>query len=934
MDPHSACLLLFLTCLAGFSASESENSGTMGEISYGPSSLEIDGVDVVSVGIPYGFQCTAECYPDCRYSWTRGNETTQGPELSLRLLQRVPTQTLTCTVVNPATGRSASVQKTLQVTAGPSNVQISGPAFLTYGVASIFTCSADCYPSCSYSWTVVWEREPISSAQGNTISVTPAASTVLSESLICEAQDTISYLFISTTVSLPVASTSDISIIGDSTVTMGKQYVFICQATCVPSCNFAWQYMGKTLYGDQIQIPILHQGEKTKFASHLQITFSDYSKIEPLTCEATNVLTDTTITSTIDLTVIDPISVSPSSQTPLPVAGKSFSLQCVGSQNPGSITWLKNKQPMAASERVLFSPDNTTVTFSPLLQTDEGLYYCVVAEGGEPIQSVGYKMQVDYGPSSVVISGLDVMTVGMAYDFQCSASCHPTCQFTWTRGNLTYQGSNLILHFEELLPTQNLTCTALNPATGISVTAQKTLLVIAGPSNIQISGPAFLTAGVTSNFTCSADCYPSCSYSWTVGWDWETFSTAQGNTISVTPPASFVGSETLICKAQDTASNLYIYRARQLQVASLFNINIAGDSAVAIGKTYTYTCYVTCTPSCVFTWTFMGKTYEGDQLQITVSDYPKTGPLTCEATNNVSHATISATKNLTVIDPFSVRPSSQALPVAGEPFSLQCVGPQDPASISWLKNGRQMPVSDVVHFSPDNATITFSSLLRDDEGVYKCLVVETGNLTTNPLVAVVGGTPILSFGYLMQVIYGPDEALIVKPDEEPVGEMMFTLPGSTTELQCLTDCFPACSINWFYRGSLLATNASILFTPVTPPYEDTLTCTAFNPATKKNRTAETTAVVPDGPRNVMIKGPDALEIGVTASFTCSAECTPSCSFTWTLYGKTVTGSGVDITVNRQVSEESISCQAENTFTGKTAAVNQTLSVSDPHWCGC
>lgn len=63
-----------------------------------------------------------------------------------------------------------------------------------------------------------------------------------------------------------------------------------------------------------------------------------------------------------------------------------------------------------------------------------------------------------------------------------------------------------------------------------------------------------------------------------------------------------------------------------------------------------------------------------------------------------------------------------------------------------------MPASDIVHFFPDNATITFSSLLRQDEGVYKCLVVETGNLTTNPLVAGEDGTPILSFGYLMQVI--------------------------------------------------------------------------------------------------------------------------------------------------------------------------------------
>lgn len=77
----------------------------------------------------------------------------------------------------------------------------------------------------------------------------------------------------------------------------------------------------------------------------------------------------------------------------------------------------------------------------------------------------------------------------------------------------------------------------------------------------------------------------------------------------------------------------------------------------------------------------------------------------------------------------------------------------------------------------------------------------------------------------------------------------------------------------------------------------------------------------------MISGPDALEIGVTASFTCSADCTPSCNFTWTLYGKPMTGSVIDITVNRYVPKESISCQAENTITGKTAVVNETLSVS-------
>ncbi|KAL7371074.1 hypothetical protein ABVT39_018129 [Epinephelus coioides] len=920
MDHHSAplLLLLLLTCLAD-----------------GPSSVEISGVDVVTVGIPYGFKCTANCYPGCKYSWSRGNVTSQGPELSLQLLHIMPTQTLTCTVINPTTGRSATGHKTLQVTAGPSNIHISGPAFLTVGAESIFTCSANCYPSCSYSWSVVWKGETLRTADGNTIRVTPARSTVLYEHLICEAQDTVSHLYVSSSVRLPVASISDISIAGPSAVTMGKEYLYRCYALCIPSCSFSWKYMGKTFKGKQMQMPIMHQGEQKKSSNELEITLSDYSRIEPLTCEATNTVSHAKTTSTLDLTVTDPFSVHPISQA-RSVAGKSFILQCVGTQNPASVTWLKNKRPMPVSERVHFSPDNIMMIFSPLLQEDDGLYQCVVTEGGPRIQSVGYKMQVNYGPSAVVISGVDIMTAGKLYNFQCSASCYPTCQFTWTRGNMTSQGPKLSLQLRELQPTLKLTCTAVNPATGASVTSQKMLQVIAGPSNIHISGAAFLSAGAAATFTCSADCPSSCSYSWTVAVGEETINTAQGNTISVAPPANAVLSETLICKAQDTVSHLFIYKTLQLPVASLSNIAINGDVEVAIGKKYTYECFAFCTPSCTFTWRFLGKTYKGDQLEITVSDYAKWELLTCEAINTLSNATITATMNVTVIDPFSVRPTSQALPVAGKPFSLQCVGPLDPASITWLKNERQIPASKRVHFSPDNTTITFSSLLPEDGGLYQCLVVEFGNHTVyyNKLLGVKGGTPILSVGYLMEVNYGPYEVLIVEPNETPVGEVMFALPGSTTELQCLPDCFPLCSIKWFYHGMLLSTNASISFTPEMPPYEANLTCVASNPVTKESRVAKTIVVVPDGPRNVVIVGPDALEIGVTASLKCVAECTPSCSFKWTFFGKTMTGHEIDINVNRHISKESISCQAENTYTGKTVMVNETLSVSDPHWCGC
>nr|XP_040028917.1 hemicentin-2-like [Gasterosteus aculeatus aculeatus] len=730
---------------------------------------------------------------------------------------------------------------------------------------------------------------------------------------------------------------SGISIESPGTVTMGKTYAFTCNVACYPSCSFTWDYMGKTFQGDQTEIPILHKGERRKFVSHQDITFSEYSKIEHLTCVATNSISGASINTTVELTVIDPISVRATSEA-LPIAGKSFSLQCVGSQNPASITWLKNKQPVSASQTVHFSPDNVTMTFGPLLQADDGSYQCVVAEGEPIIQSSVYEMQVNYGPSSVVITGVDTMTLGMTYEFECSASCYPACQFTWSWGEETSPGPKLILQLEEPEQTQNLTCTALNPTTETSVAAQKTLHVIDGPTNIHVRGPAFLTAGVESNFTCSADCHPSCNFSWIVSADEQTLLVAQGSTISVDLSANASLSDVSVeCKAQETLSHLYIENNLQLQLASLSNINIAGDSAVAIGSEYTYRCSAVCAPSCDFTWRFMGKIFEGDQLDLTISDYSKIEPLTCEAKNTLSNTTITATVNLTVTDPFSVRASSQAPPVAGRPFALLCEGPQEPDSITWLKNKNQMLASERVQFSPDNTTITFSFLVREDDGLYQCLVVEGENRTIhdNTLVVVVeGGVPNLSVGYLMEVNYGPNEVLIEKANELPVGEVMLVQPGSTTELQCSSQCFPACLITWFYQGTTLSTNASISFTPVIPPYAAALSCIASNPVTGQNGSAMTTVEVPDGPTNVVIGGPAALEIGVTASFTCSAECSPSCTFTWTLYGGTMTGSVIDITVNRHVSSESISCQAENTFTGQTATANETLSVSDPHWCGC
>lgn len=85
---------------------------------------------------------------------------------------------------------------------------------------------------------------------------------------------------------------SDISISGTSTVAIGKVYTYTCSAVCIPSCTFAWTYVGKNFQGEQIQIPILPDGNNPNDC-----------KTEPLTCEVTNTATQVTLTATKNLTV-------------------------------------------------------------------------------------------------------------------------------------------------------------------------------------------------------------------------------------------------------------------------------------------------------------------------------------------------------------------------------------------------------------------------------------------------------------------------------------------------------------------------------------------------------------------------------------------------------------------------------------------------------
>lgn len=70
-----------------------------------------------------------------------------------------------------------------------------------------------------------------------------------------------------------------------------------------------------------------------------------------------------------------------------------------------------------------------------------------------------------------------------------------------------------------------------------------------------------------NNFTCTADCYPSCSYIWKWRWTTEVLGTVHGQTLSFKPPGS-VDALTVFCEAMDTVSHLTISTSVLRYVAS------------------------------------------------------------------------------------------------------------------------------------------------------------------------------------------------------------------------------------------------------------------------------------------------------------------------------------------------------------------------------
>ncbi|MGH0154373.1 UNVERIFIED_CONTAM: hypothetical protein FKN15_026938 [Acipenser sinensis] len=186
---------------------------------------------------------------------------------------------------------------------------------------------------------------------------------------------------------------------------------------------------------------------------------------------------------------ISNVNVKPSPAQP--IANQVLNLTCevLGSQTVSSRLWLKDGQPLSTSDRITLSVDSSVVSFNPVLQSDNGEYQCKASNPVREVISPRYRLEVNYGPEQVSITGPDSAAEGSSITFTCSAQSMPPCNYTWYFNETeTAQGSQYKIASVSNADSGSYTCVAWNSVTERNTSAVKEFTVTA-EANIQYTDP-------------------------------------------------------------------------------------------------------------------------------------------------------------------------------------------------------------------------------------------------------------------------------------------------------------------------------------------------------------------------------------------------------------------------------------------------------------
>ncbi|XP_036071790.1 carcinoembryonic antigen-related cell adhesion molecule 1-like [Oryzias melastigma] len=237
-----------------------------------------------------------------------------------------------------------------------------------------------------------------------------------------------------------------------------------------------------------------------------------------------------------------------------------------------------------------------------------------------------------------------------------------------------------------------------------------------------------------------------------------------------------------------------------------------------------------------------------------------------------------------------------------------------------MNSSSEVTSSDRVQITDGGSTLTVVHVTRYDEQSYRCRVFNHVSEGISDPVNIL-------------VSYGPENTkMSASPSQE------FYEEGSDISLSCSADSRPSAQFTWFVNGTKLPDSGpELTLRNIQFSQRGDYSCQAFNSRTLTSEMSPSLSIsVLHGPENVQIEGKDLINENDQIKLICSAESTPSATFTWRLNGSEIIGSSAEFLKEKAQSSDSgtYTCEAKNTVTEKQSTAEHELYVQQGCSSGC
>ncbi|KAJ8289836.1 hypothetical protein GJAV_G00005890 [Gymnothorax javanicus] len=718
----------------------------------------------------------------------------------------------------------------------------------------------------------------------------------------------------------------------------GSDIELSCQAQSKPLANYLWAFDGALLglRGPVLRLNNVHQNQSGNYS-----------------CWAHNIVTLRYSSTTTQITVLEPIlNVNVRISGMLPIENRPLVMRCEMTGPVDTIHWLKDGLPILGDNRTMFSADNSSITFTSVQRSDDGLYQCEAFNAVSSGTSPGFKLLVNYGPEKPVITGPHLAKTGSIVTFTCNASSQPHAQYVWTFRGIFVAASSLYETAPLTLANEGTyTCRAFNSITGRNSSAETELTVIAPITSVQVISEEELPIDYTAvTLMCKVNGKVS-FIQWLrdglpVSPDNRTVFSSDNSTVTFT---SVRRSDDGIyqCEALNALSNGTSPEYHMLVNYGPEQPVITGPESALAGSKVTFNCTALSQPAPQYSWYFNGtQVANGSIYETTPLTLASRGTYTCVALNSVTWRNSSGVTDLNVIDPITsvLVNSSGRLPINGTVFTLVCNVKEQADFFLWLRDGLPVSPDNRTVFSADHSTVTFTPVQRSDDGIYQCEARNALSIGTSP------GYQLLvnceysvnpasvnsitkrnsSVGTELTVIAPIARVVVNSKGGLPMDDKLFTLVCEVDEkanfFLWLRDGSPVSPDN---RTVFSADNSTVTFTPVQRSDDGIYQCLAGN-AANIIISPGYQLLVNYGPEQPVIKRQGLAVLGATVTFTCTALSQPPPQYSWYFNGTMLAHGAMYETVPLTfVNQGTYTCQAYNPITGKNSSAAIELNVTAP-----